>query len=124
MSTNEKKSTIGKPVPELPVADVELALKHYKERLGFDVGWTYPDREVGTVVRGNSVIFFRRKTPLFEPAVNWIFADDIDALYGELKTRGAFIAAPLELKPSGLLQFAVRDQDGNLFYFHHDGPSD
>jgi catechol 2,3-dioxygenase-like lactoylglutathione lyase family enzyme len=124
VTTNDKKSSIGKPVPELPVADVELAQQHYKDRLGFDVGWTYPDKQIGAVVRGNSVIFFRRKTPLFEPSVNWIFAEDIDALYQEYKTRGAFIADPLEVKPWGLRQFAVRDLDGNLFYFHHDAPGD
>jgi uncharacterized glyoxalase superfamily protein PhnB len=71
--------------------------------------------------RGNKVtIFFRRKLPPFEPAVHWVFADDIDATYRELASLGANIVDPLERKPWGLRQFTVEDLDGNRFYFHHD----
>jgi predicted enzyme related to lactoylglutathione lyase len=120
VSSTNKKSAIAQPVPELPVADVERAQRHYQERLGFDVGWTYPDKLIGAVIRGNAVIFFRKRAPLFEPVVHWVFAEDIDALYEELQTRGATIVEPLEDKPTGLRQFTVRDIDGNRFYFHHD----
>lgn len=49
-----------------------------------------------------------------------MFAEDIDATYGELKSLGANIVEPLETKPWGLRQFTVEDLDGNRFYFHHD----
>jgi len=48
------------------------------------------------------------------------FAEDIDALYHELKSLGANIVETLEKKPWGLRQFTVEDLDGNRFYFHHD----
>jgi len=41
-------------------------------------------------------IFFRKRTPPFEPAVHWMFAPDIDATYDELKLSGANIVEPLE----------------------------
>ena len=65
-------------------------------------------------------IFFRKSKPPFEAAVLWVFAEDIDASYQELKSFGANIVDPLEKKPWGLRQFTVKDLDGNLFYFHHD----
>lgn len=63
---------------------------------------------------------FAKREPPFEPAVHWVFAEDIDASYQELKALGANIVDPLETKPWGLRQFTVKDLDGNLFYFHHD----
>jgi predicted enzyme related to lactoylglutathione lyase len=67
-----------------------------------------------------SRFFFRRRVRPFEPAVNWIFAAEIDATYDELRSRGARIVEPLEKKPWGLRQFTVEDLDGNRFYFHCD----
>jgi len=113
-------SSISQPVPELPVADVERAQQHYRDALGFEIGWLYPDKEIGAVSRGDVVIFFRKKRPPFEPAVHWVFAEDIDASYRELESSGANIVEPLENKPWGLRQFTVADVDGNRFYFHHD----
>ena len=120
MSKRESLSVIRQPVPELPVEDVERAQQYYREVLGFDIGWLYPGKEIGAVSRGDAVVFFRRTKPPFAPAVHWVFADDVDASYDELKASGANIVEPLEQKPWGLKQFTVDDLDGNRFYFHHD----
>lgn len=116
----EAKQKLNHPVPELPVADVELAQKHYRDVMGFEIGWLYPDKQIGAVSRDDVAIFFRKRTAPFEPAVNWMFAEDIDASYEELKSSGANITEPLETKPWGLRQFTVEDLDGNVFYFHSD----
>ena len=116
----EKLTSLGPPVPELPVADVERAQQYYRDALGFEIGWLYPGKEIGAVQRGKAVIFFRKKEPPFQPAVHWVFAEAIDATYPEMKALGANIVDPLETKPWGLRQFTVKDLDGNLFYFHHD----
>ena len=120
MSTSEKLTSIGHPVPELPVADVERAQQHYRDALGFEIGWLEPGKEIGAVSRDGVAIFFRKREPPFEPAVHWVFARDIDTSYQELMSLGANIVEPLERKPWGLRQFTVQDLDGNLFYFHHD----
>jgi predicted enzyme related to lactoylglutathione lyase len=112
------RTSLDVPVPELPVSDVERAQRHYRDVLGFDVNWLYPDKTIGAVSRGNFAIFFRKRTPPFEPAVHWIFAPDIDATYHELKLSGANIVEPT--KPWGLRPFTVEDLDGNRFYIHHD----
>ena len=69
--------------------------------------------------RGDVAIFFRKTTPPFEAAVHWVFSEDLDRTYNELKSLGANIVEPLEKKPWGLRQFTVEDIDGNRFYFHH-----
>ena len=120
MSTKEKLSSLGHPVPELPVADVERAQQHYRDAFGFEIGWLYPDKEIGAVSRDGVAIFFRKRKPPFEPAIHWVFAEDIDATHQELQSLGANIVEPLEKKPWGLRQFTIKDLDGNLFYFHHD----
>jgi uncharacterized glyoxalase superfamily protein PhnB len=120
VSTKEKLTSIGQLVPELPVADVERAQQYYRDTLGFEIAWLYEDKEIGAANRGNVAIFFRKRKPPFEPAVHWVFAEDIDATYQELKSLNANIVDPLELKSWGLRQFTVQDLDGNVFYFHHD----
>jgi uncharacterized glyoxalase superfamily protein PhnB len=120
MTTTKPLSTIGQPVPELPVVDVERAQQYYRDTLGFEVGWLYPGKEIGSASRGEVAIFFRRRKPPFEPVVHWVYAGDVDATYEELKSSGANIVEPLEKKPWGLRQFTVDDLDGNRFYFHHD----
>jgi len=58
----EKMSIIGRPVPELPVADVERAQQHYRETLGFEIGWLYPGKGIGSVthVEMGPIFFFGR----------------------------------------------------------------
>jgi hypothetical protein len=46
MPTKEKLTSVGKPVPELPVADVERAQQHYRDALGFEIGWLEEAKEL------------------------------------------------------------------------------
>ena len=97
MGAKEKMSPIGRPVPELPVVDVELAQQYYRDALGFEIGWLYPGKEIGAVSHGDmGSIFFRKRKLPFEPAVHWVFAEDVDASYQELKSSGANIVYPME----------------------------
>jgi len=114
------RTRLGHPTPELPVEDVERAQQHYRDALGFEIGWLYPGGDIGAVSRDTVAIFFRRRSRPFEPAVHWVFAAEIDATYEELRSRGARVVEPLEKKPWGLRQFTVEDIDGNRFYFHCD----
>jgi hypothetical protein len=47
MGTKEKMTSIGQPVPELPVAEVERPQQHYRDALGFAIGWPYLGKEIG-----------------------------------------------------------------------------
>ena len=118
MNEEGVRTTFAHFTPELPVEDVEMAQRHYRDALGFQIGWLYPGGDLGAVSRDDVAIFFRRRQRPFEPAVHWVFAADIDATYQELSLLGAKIVEPLERKPWGLRQFTVEDIDGNRFYFH------
>ena len=120
MQPKASLTSFGQPVPELPVHDVELAQRHYRDKFGFQIAWLYPGKEIGAVSRDETAIFLRRRDEPFEPVVHWVYAPDIDSAYRELKSSGANITEPLEKKPWGLTQFTVEDLDGNRFYFHHD----
>jgi predicted enzyme related to lactoylglutathione lyase len=120
MDQEKPRTRLGHPTPELPVENVERAQQHYRDALGFDIGWTIPKGTLGSVSRDGIAIFFRMTLRPFAPAIHWIFAANIDATYDELRSRGARIVEPLEKKPWGLRQFTVEDIDGNRFYFHCD----
>jgi uncharacterized glyoxalase superfamily protein PhnB len=118
MVVDEKKAFLRKPVPELPVSDVERAQQYYRDVFGFEMGWITPGLEMGAVIGGETTLFFRKREGAFEPVVQWVFAQDIDATYEEMQAVGAKVVEALEMKPWGLRQFAVRDLDGNVFYVH------
>jgi len=124
VSRKQSLTSIGQPMPELPVADVERAQHHYRDALGFAIGWLDPG-ESRAVSWGNVAIFLRKTTPPFQAAVHCVFAEDIDSTCNELKSLAANIVEPLEKKPWGLRLFTVKDIDGNRCafnrsYFHHD----
>jgi uncharacterized glyoxalase superfamily protein PhnB len=114
------RTVFAHPTPELPVEDVQRAQRHYRDALGFEIGWLHPGGDIGSVSRDDVAIFFRRRLRPFEPVAHWVFAPNIDATYQELSLLGATIVEPLERKPWGLRQFTVEDIDGNRFYFHCD----
>lgn len=111
-------TTVGQPVPELPVRDLNRARDYYCEKLGFKKEWALP--EISAVSRGKISIFFRLSPEPIPPQVHWIFADDVDATFAEMRTSEAIIADPISNKPWGLRQFTVQDPDGHQFHVHHD----
>jgi len=114
------RTKIGQPVAQLPVEDVEKAQIYYKEILGFDILWTYPDKSIGAVWRETATIFFATTNKPIEPNIHWIFAEDVDSTYAEFKDSGADIIDDIENKPWNIRQFTIRDLNGHIFYIHHD----
>jgi uncharacterized glyoxalase superfamily protein PhnB len=113
------RQKMSQPVPELPVADVERAQQYYRDTLGFEIAWLAEGKEIGAVKRDDVTLFLRKRERPFEPAVHWIYAEDVDASYAEMVALGANITEPLERKLWDIRQFTVQDIDGNIFYFHH-----
>jgi hypothetical protein len=117
VAAKEFLSSLGPPAPELPRADGERAQQCYRHSLGFDVGSLYPTKDIGAVIRRKVTICFRKRQPPFEPAVHCVFAEDVDAVYDEMKSSGANIVDPLEDKPWRSRQFTVEDFDGTVSTF-------
>ena len=91
---NPTKTKLAPPVPELPVDDVEKTQAYYRDVLGFEIAWIEADKYIGAVNRDNIAIFFVKRT--LYPTHHWIFAEDVDATYQEMKTRKANIVDDIE----------------------------
>ena len=115
------KSRFHQPVPELPVSDVVKSQTFYRDKLGFEIAWTDPTKSIGAVNKDEAVIFLRRQQQVF-PNTIWIFVDNVDSTYEEFVAASITISEPIETKPLGIRQFAIKDPDGNKFIFHHDVP--
>jgi len=103
------------------VRDVLRSVAHYRDVLGFQVEFTYrePTFYAG-VERGGVLIHLQgageTKRQPGQGAVN-VFVTDVDALYEELKSRGARTLNEPKDYPYGMRDFDVHDLDGNQLCF-------
>ena len=111
---------LDQATPTLPVRNIPAAQSHYRDRLGFDIGWHHVEGRIGAVSHGRCAIFLQETDGPIHPVTLWIFAEDVDAAHTELEERGATIVTPIANTPWGLRQFTLRDLDGHILHFHHD----
>jgi len=103
------------------VQDVLRSVEHYRDVLGFRTEFTYgqPTFYAG-VERGAVVIHLQAasetKRQPGQGAVN-IFVTDVDALYQELKSRGATTLNEPKDYAYGMRDFDINDLDGNHLCF-------
>lgn len=100
------------------VSNLEVALKHYKEVLGFSEEFRFGDYaglqfgEVYLHLSGHNV----HDRPLGGGNV-YVFCDEVDAYYAELKRKGARLKTEPKTYPYGMRDFVVLDLDGNHLAF-------
>jgi catechol 2,3-dioxygenase-like lactoylglutathione lyase family enzyme len=130
---------LGQTIPALPVRDVPAAVRHYRERLGFDVA--HETEGFAVITRDDAVVHlwaagdedWRRRDdfgskPVCSGAESFIAGTascridtrDVDALYEEL--RAAEVLHPVSrdgvtTTDFGTREFATLDLDGNLLTF-------
>jgi len=103
------------------VKDVLRSVEHYRDVLGFHTEFTYgqPTFYAG-VERDNVLIHLQAASETKRQpglgAVN-VFVTDVDALYQELKSRGARTLHEPKDYPYGMRDFDVNDLDGNQLCF-------
>jgi predicted enzyme related to lactoylglutathione lyase len=114
--------------PVLLVDDVAASARHFRDRLGFTIDRLDPDLAV--VSRGPAALLLRGDPEAGESLVRanretlgapcwdvYIWVDDLDRLYDELKGRGASISRPPEDAGQGLRQLEVIDSNGYTLCF-------
>lgn len=107
--------------PVFVVRDVLKSVGHYRDALGFDTEFLYgePTFYAG-VERGDVLIHLQAahesKREPGQMAIN-IFVSDVDALYEELKGRGAKLLNAPKDYAYGMRDFNVADLDGNELCF-------
>ena len=107
--------------PILQVADLEKSLAYYCDVLAFTKEFAYGDPPYYAGVKMSDVILHLDSSK--ENSVRrgagsvYIFCDEVDAYYEEIRSRGAEITSPLSTWPYGMRDFQTKDPDGNLICF-------
>ena len=116
--------------PSFIVKDLQASIAHYRERLGFQLDFQGPDGDpyYGRVSRDGIGIMLKAILPDVLPRPNrtrhqsarwdaYIYTFDPDALFNELKQRGASFVTELSFIDKGLWGFEVADRDGYVLAF-------
>ncbi len=103
------------------VQDVLRSVEYYRDVLGFRTEFTYGEPTFYAGVERDAVIIHlqaadRTKRHPGHGAVN-VFVTDVDALYEELKSRGARLLNEPKDYPYGMRDFDLNDLDGNHLCF-------
>jgi uncharacterized glyoxalase superfamily protein PhnB len=104
--------------PEIPVANLDEAVVYYRDKLGFEVLMTMPERGYAIVERdGIALHLFQDGTRSLSPASFHIFTQGLEQLFAELRGRGAQVRQEILRKPWGNRDFRITDPSGNEIKF-------
>lgn len=110
--------TMTRIAPEFPVSNLQAALDHYQQKLGFRIAMQMPGGDYSIVERDDIAIhLFQAHSGNHSPVGIHIFTTDLDALHEELQVRGAFVSQKIERKPWGNRDFRLHDEFGNELKF-------
>ena len=114
--------------PVLLVRDVVASANYFRDRLGFtyDRLWGDP-ADFCMVHRDGFTVMLSQAPPHARLVPHWqvvnqmwnvyFWVDDVDAVYRELRERGATIDYELGIKPYGVKEFGVQDLDDHNIAF-------
>ncbi len=126
-----RRPPVGGSTPLLFVRDIDDGIRYYTERLGFDLNWTYENKESEcddgryvSIGRGGTEMHLTRchceDGRHFGNLSVRIRATELDRLFEEFKAAGVNFRSELQDEPWGLTEFEIEDPDGNwlLFWDH------
>ena len=111
--------------PQFLVDDLERAIAHYRDQLGFEIAFKY-ESFYAAVVRDGFAIHLKCAPKLPAERAHrkanehldaYISVSGIRGLFRELNNRGAHIVKPLEERAWTCLDFYVEDCDGYVLCF-------
>ena len=111
--------------PQFLVEDLDRAIAYYRDRLGFEIDFTY-ESFYASVSRDGFAIHLKHGPNLADDRANrkqyehldaYISVSGIQALFSELQARGAEVVKPLEERPWACRDFYVEDSEGYILCF-------
>lgn len=103
----------------IPVSDLDAALRHYIEVLGFREEFRFG--QYAGIKRDECHIHLSQQgnPNTSEPGTGavYIFCDEVDSYFAEIVNRGANVAEQPRDYDYGMRDFVVRDRDGNRLSF-------
>jgi predicted enzyme related to lactoylglutathione lyase len=107
---------LKKIMPCLPLDDVNAGVAYYRDVLGFTIN--YAQHDLGVMDRDDvGVLLVARKERQRGIGSCYVYVRDADALYAELKGKGANVLDEPVSHPWGLRDFRVVDLEGNQITF-------
>lgn len=113
-------------MPVIEVTDVEKSAAFYSDMLGFSPGSFFGEPPAFCIVgRGRVTIALDRsreagRKPQNQYWAAYVYVEDVDALAGELRSRGVEIVRGPEDTSYGCREIDVTDPDGHIIGFGQD----
>lgn len=108
-------------VPVLQVSDLDKSIAFYRDVLGFTQQFIFgePPFYAGLELGKISLHLSAGKGNPSRRGMGsvYVFCDEVEAYYAEIRTKGAEITSPLDTHPYGMQDFQIKDPDGNLIGF-------
>jgi len=105
-----------KALPELPFDNVTAAVAYYRDVLGFRIN--YQQDDLGVMDRDEITVLLIPRSEQFKGIGAFeVYIEDADALYAELRVKGANLSGEPVSHPWGLRDFHVLDPEGNRITF-------
>lgn len=111
---------VTRVIPILTVRDLDVAIRYYRDRLGFAVAWTWgePTTRAGVVLDDIEIQLVDDGAGAPPgPSVVYCHMTGVDAFFAECRDRGATFALELGQRPWGARDFRVVDPSGNRIGF-------
>jgi len=104
-----------------PVENMEKSLAFYRDKLGFEVTFTWNDPIDYAVVKGGTVGIHLTKSDReirqTRHTSMYIFVHDVDAVSDEFSARGIFFSNPIGDRDYRMRDFDIKDVDGYILTF-------
>lgn len=111
--------------PQFLVDDLDRAVAYYRDKLGFELDFTY-ESFYASVSRDGFAIHLkhgsvpaeeRKRRREDEHLDAYVAVEGVGTLFGELEARGAHVIQPLTQQAWSCLDFIVQDPDGYILCF-------
>jgi uncharacterized glyoxalase superfamily protein PhnB len=107
--------------PVLSVDDAVETAEYYRDRLGFEIEFTWGNPPYYAIVkRGGVAIHFSERedtSKKITPSMVYVFVEDVDEMYDELKQEGLEMFSPPENQDYGMREFELCDMNGHFLVF-------
>lgn len=112
----EQHHGLWKALPELPFDDVPAAVTYYRDILGFRIN--YQQHDLGVMDRDAITVLLIARTEQHKGIGSFeAYVADVDALYDDLRAKGATTLGPPVSHPWGLRDFKIIDNENNRITF-------
>jgi uncharacterized glyoxalase superfamily protein PhnB len=112
--------TFEEATPILAVEELKSAIDYYKTVLGFELAWTWGEPAyLAGLCRERVTMHLGQQGQAGPPGPSNVYFSlrGVDAYYARLREAGAEILVPIEDRPYGMRDFAMRDPSGNTLNF-------